>query len=422
MSPAAGPAVGPAGLSPGEPRGTITVTGGSGGIVVALQDLEGVASALRAGTEVVGAGAGALRRLDLWSLGALVAGPDAAAALARAEWQRARLVVQVRDLSQALDDLTRRTRRVIAAYRLAEQEAELTIRLARESVVVVTRSLQALGDPVGLLRDGRTASVEATGVDGESRVVIHDLGSVMGSQSQLSGRPVVRVVEIPQHGGSSAWILQIPGTLVWDPRAGAVAHDVTSDLRLMGQQQGVLTEAALEALAWAQADSGRLGRQDPVMVTGYSLGGIAAMAIASDPRAHERFSISHVVTAGAPVALFAVPDGVTALSLEHVDDVVPWADLAANPDRPNWTTVRRDVSGSRMPPTGPGPSPHAVVTYGETARLAAIAAKDGAEPSLVAWSATTGPFFAGTPALHPANHPEQRVRDYLVSRVTESPS
>ena len=405
-----------------EPRGSIAVTGGRGGIVVALQDLEHAAAAAREGSEVVGAAALALHRLDLWSLAALLAGPDAVAALARVEWQRSRLVGQVGDLSQGLADLSRRTRRVISGYRLAEEEAALTIRVARESVVVAARSVQVLGEPVGLLRDGRAAPVESLGVDSASRVEIHDLSSVMASQALLTGRPVVRVVEIPQPGGSSAWILQIPGTLVWGPRAGAVAHDLTSDLRLMGQQPGALTDAALDALARAQSHSGRLGRGDPVMVTGHSLGGIAAMAIATDPRARERFRVTHVVTAGAPVALFPVPDDLVALSLEHTDDAVPLTDLVANPDRPNWTTVRRDVPDAGLLSAGSAPSAHAAESYRETARLAAIAARDGVAPSLVEWSGTAGSFFARPPVTLPAERPRQRVRDYLVSRVTESRS
>ncbi len=50
----------------------------------------------------------------------------------------------------------------------------------------------------------------------------------------------VRVVEVPRPGGGSAWIVEISGTQVWDPRAGSNPHDVTTDVRLMARESTVL--------------------------------------------------------------------------------------------------------------------------------------------------------------------------------------
>ncbi|MFN2320648.1 MAG: hypothetical protein ABR500_13330 [Dermatophilaceae bacterium] len=400
----------------------ITVRGGRGGISVALGDLSRAVVELRSGADVLGAAAFGVHRLDLWSQELVLSGVDVASMLARTEWRRTAAVGLLRDLSGDLGHLAWRTRTVVNGYWLAEHEAALALRLGREATIAVSRSLQVLSEPIGMLRDGTPAPAEAVPVDVESRVEIWDLASIMTSQSLLSGQPVVRVIEVPQADRSSAWILQIPGTQVWDPRAGPVAHDLTSDVRLMGHQDGVLPRAALDALAQAQASSGRRDRGDPVLVSGHSLGGIAAMSIAADPRAHERFHITHVVTAGAPVGHFVVRDEVAVLSLEHEDDVVHRADLAANPDRPNWTTVLRDVPGGRMVGPGSAPSEHGALTYRETARLASSAAEDGSEPSLVAWSATAAPFLARAATLPAESRREQRIRDYRVSRVAESRS
>jgi hypothetical protein len=328
----------------------------------------------------------------------------------------------LRDAAADLEDLAQRTRRAVIGYLVAEGEAELALRLARGTVVAVTRSAQALGGPLGLLRDGTAAPAQSVPVDADARVVITDLASVMTSQSLVSGRAVVRVVEIPRPDGASAWLLQIPGTLAWDPRAGSVAHDLTSDIRLLGQQHATLTAAALDALTRAQRESGRLGLGDQVMVSGHSLGGIAAMAIGADTDARQRFHITHVVTAGAPVGHLPVPDDLVVLSLEHEDDLVTDGDLVRNPDRANWTTVRREVPQGRMVVVGAGVPVHAALTYRETARLATVAAATGAETSLVDWTATAAPFVGGSTARPSGLGSGQRVRDYRVGRVRQSPS
>lgn len=407
-------------MTRGRERGDIVVTGGRGGIAVALDDLTRAVVDLRTGSMTLADAGHGVDRLELWSLAALEGGPEVLALLARAEWRRSVVLRALRAAAGDLEDLAGRTRRAVLGYVVAEREAELAVRLARGSVHAVTRSAQALGGPLGLLRDGRAAPATSVPVDAASRVRIEDLASIMTSQSLVSGRAVVRVVEIPRPDGASAWLLQIPGTQAWHPRAGPVAHDLTSDVRLLGQEHGALTAAALDALTRAQSESGRLGLGDPVMVSGHSLGGIAALTIGADPLTRERFHVTHVVTAGAPVGHLTVPDDLVVLSLEHEDDVVTAADLVRNPDRANWTTVRRDVPGGRMVTAGRGVPEHAALTYRETARLATVAAESGVEASLVAWTASAAPFVGRVAAGTSRRRPEQRVRDYRVGRVTQS--
>jgi hypothetical protein len=413
--------------------GGIVVTGGVGGVSVALEDLARAAVVLHECGDALGRAAFGVHRLDLWSAAALLAGPDVAGALAAAQWRSSAAVGLLRDLGQDLDGLAWRTRRAVTGYRLGEQEAELALRVTRRVTVAGARGLQAGGQPVGLLLDGSAAPARPVPVDADSLVRIRDLASVMTSQSLVSDRSVVRVVEVSRGECGSAWLLQIPGTQVWDPRAGPVVFDLTSDVRLMGDATAALTAGALDALRRAQAESGRLGMGDPVMVSGHSLGGLAAMAIASDGAVRRELAITHVLTAGSPVGHIDVPAEVSVLSLEHVGDVVPRLDLVANPDRPHWTTVRRDVPGARVVPLGGGASEHAALTYRETARLADVATEDGSEPSLVAWSASAAPFLGRAAPLPTAagdrcrvqggagEGDEQRVRDYRVSRVAQSP-
>ena len=102
-----------------------------------------------------------------------------------------------------------------------------------------------------------------------------------------------------------------------------------------------------------------------------------------------RFDVREVVALGSPVAAYAVPPDVGVLAVEHADDLVPRLDGAANPDRPTWVTVSREV-------TAPGHLPDVVATHdvGRYVRTAALVdASD--DPSLVAARARLAPFLAG---------------------------
>ena len=68
------------------------------------------------------------------------------------------------------------------------------------------------------------------------------------------------------------------------------------------------------------------------MLTGHSLGGIAAASLAADSGFTSRFHVTSVVTAGSPIARIDVPASVTVLSLEHEQDVVPMLDGRRNDD------------------------------------------------------------------------------------------
>lgn len=77
------------------------------------------------------------------------------------------------------------------------------------------------------------------------------------------------------------------------------------------------------------------------MLVGHSQGGVvAAQAAADSARGTLGYIITHVVTAGSPVALADVPPSVQVLSLENVNNLVPQLDGEPNPASANHTTVR----------------------------------------------------------------------------------
>ncbi len=226
-----------------------------------------------------------------------------------------------------------------------------------------------------------------------------DLFSNNAGLTDASAHSRVRIVQVPQPDGSSAWIAQIPGTQEWDPRAGANPFDLTGDLHLMAGDTTTAMRSVRRALETAMADAGVPPGQ-PVMLSGHSQGGIIAAALAASPAFRRRFHVTRVVTSGAPIARFDIPKSVHVLSLEHEQDIVPRLEGETNPDRRTWVTVRRDVSGDTDDPI----AAHDRNLYAKTARE--VVASD--DPSIRDALDDDRDFF----------RPGGTIREYAVGRDT----
>lgn len=256
------------------------------------------------------------------------------------------------------------------------------------NIALVTMALDSiLGDPYGLSvvpvrsrvvtpPDGiedlmlRTDRLSPTGPDGPSRIAIE---------------------RVDHDDGTTAWVVELPGTQDWVPDGDTNLLNVTADAQLMAGGTSALTDAVEEAMRQAGIPPG-----DPVMLVGHSLGGIAAMSLVSRPAFTSRYNVRAVVTAGSPVAGFKPPASTTVLSLEHPSDTVPSLDGADNPDRPNWITVRRELADSSDPADRLADNDvlerHHLPAYARTG--AAVDASG--DPSLRAWRADTEMFFSTT--------------------------
>jgi pimeloyl-ACP methyl ester carboxylesterase len=198
----------------------------------------------------------------------------------------------------------------------------------------------------------------------------------------------VRVVEVRRDRGDgrsrSAWIVHIPGTQEWavDAPEGATPFDLTGNLHLLAGGRTAGTRAVTGAMTAAGVRPG-----ERVLLVGHSQGGLVAAAVAADPAVRRRFGVSHVVTAGSPVAGVDVPPEVRMLALEHTDDLVAGLDGRANPDRRTWITVRAPAPGGAA---GPLP-PHDSAAYAVTAGLV----DRSTDADLVAHRRSLAPFLDG---------------------------
>ncbi|WP_165787888.1 MULTISPECIES: hypothetical protein [Cryobacterium] len=195
----------------------------------------------------------------------------------------------------------------------------------------------------------------------------------------------IRITEVP--GNPPSFIVQVPSTQVWDPAAGSTPNDVTADTHAMLAQQTALSSAVDAAMREAG-----ITNENPVMIQGFSLGGIVAGQMAADPSLNYNFT--HVVTGGSPVANFDIPSDVQVLSLEFDEDPVAKLDGHNNPDAANWTTVQAPA------PSLPGDNGVPVGIAGEqgahNAERYAITAGEvegSSDPSIAAWTDSAAGYF-----------------------------
>ncbi|MGH8901177.1 MAG: alpha/beta hydrolase [Egibacteraceae bacterium] len=240
----------------------------------------------------------------------------------------------------------------------------------------------------------------------DGRPMVKDLGRDMGDPSMIEpprgfadlmaaldyrnrqdpGQIDVRVVERTMPDGSvqRSYIVDIPGTKDWqvNPAQDRTSlNDLGTNLRALSGDTTSYERGVAEALRRAGARPG-----DPVMLVGHSQGGMVAVRTANSFVASGRFAVTHVVTAGSPVAVMPVPRTVQVLSLENAHDIIPHLDAGDNPDAPNRTTVTFDRQ------LGTVGDNHALnLSYG----IAANELDASNDPSVQAYRDSADAFFQG---------------------------
>ncbi|MFI5062302.1 MAG: hypothetical protein ACHP7F_12700, partial [Actinomycetales bacterium] len=125
--------------------------------------------------------------------------------------------------------------------------------------------------------------------------------------------------------GLRHWIVQFPSTKSWHPRAGVAPNDLTADLVIGAEREATATRAALRTMRAAG-----IRPAEPVLLAGFSLGGMVAAQVAQRA-AGEGFAVTHLVTGGAPLGRVRLPAGIRVLAIEHVLDLVPRIEGRENP-------------------------------------------------------------------------------------------
>ena len=134
---------------------------------------------------------------------------------------------------------------------------------------------------------------------------------------------MISIQELTDADGNVSYVVQLPGTD--DFMSETEIRNMGSNLNLVAGDDTAYGDAVRQAMAAAGVDPA-----DPVMLVGHSQGGMQAAALSGDP--DFGYNVTHVVTAGSPVATSGIPDDVSVLSLENTGDVVPLLDGEQNPD------------------------------------------------------------------------------------------
>ena len=109
----------------------------------------------------------------------------------------------------------------------------------------------------------------------------------------------IRVVAIRDaEGNVISWRVQLPSTQNWDPlNTGGALNDARTDA-MLSMFPGVPTQ--YEQAVWdAMTEAGVFESEAPIMFTGWSLGGMMAGELATDPRVADR--VESVFTAGSAI-------------------------------------------------------------------------------------------------------------------------
>ncbi|WP_413602320.1 hypothetical protein [Curtobacterium sp. Curtsp57] len=241
----------------------------------------------------------------------------------------------------------------------------------------LARTQDALSDSEAAL-DGRLQ------IDANGNIIPTDVASLFASSSQIDGIGQddfanIRIFKTIGEDGTVRYTVQIPSTQSWDPEAGTTPNDLSSDVIAMRYgNNSALSTAVMDAMK-------REGITDePVMLVGFSLGGITAGTIAADPHG---YNIQQVVSAGAPIGAMPIPSSTHVTSFESTSDPVAALDGRLNPDSSSWQTVRGDAP---VKPTEGGQQPTLVNAH--DANRYAVMAQDNPSVNL---SSDIGQFLGG---------------------------
>jgi hypothetical protein len=180
-----------------------------------------------------------------------------------------------------------------------------------------------------------------------------DLAGLLRHLEQTSalsapGRPgadgTIEIQSLHGADGRVRYVVYLPGTD--DPGAAPWSHDadvrdLPADLREIAGQH----TAYAAGIERAMAESG-IGPHDPVLLVGHSLGGMEAASLLAHGSGYD---VTHVVTAGSPIAgVHGFPPGTHVLSLENRGDLVPLLDGQDNPGGAHQVTVQFDDPGTSV--------------------------------------------------------------------------
>ncbi len=147
---------------------------------------------------------------------------------------------------------------------------------------------------------------------------------------------VVDIAKIVHEDGSVSWIVTLPSTKDWVvPSDTGAVNDLDADLLLMAfpELKSQYEKAVLDAMAQAG-----IGITEPVLLTGWSLGGILAGHLAETGAGG--YDYAGLVVAGSPIDHMDIAADIPVIQVKHMNDPVHRGDMIDDvPDRGSHISV-----------------------------------------------------------------------------------
>jgi pimeloyl-ACP methyl ester carboxylesterase len=168
----------------------------------------------------------------------------------------------------------------------------------------------------------------------------------------------IRIDRYSSPGQPDRFEVYIAGTVESGIVSAEQPWDMTSNVNAIAGMSAASLSAVQDAMAQAGITS-----SSPVVLTGYSQGGLLASALA----ASAEYNVQAVVTFGAPSGLIEIPPDIPVLSVRHTDDIV--TALGGHDVSSHALVAEREVYAGVPVPTELIFPAHQLYNYRDTARM-----------------------------------------------------
>jgi hypothetical protein len=215
-----------------------------------------------------------------------------------------------------------------------------------------------LARSVGLLKEGPVAVERGSSSPTAAAKSLHDRAERIPQPGADPEDGQIRIERLESPGQPDSFEVYLAGTVDFGLAAEAEPWDMTSNVAEIAG----LPAASYSAVLQAMEDAG-ITAESPVVLTGYSQGGLVAALVASSGD----FNVKGLVTFGAPIGVVDIPEGFPVVTVRHTDDLVPA--MGGEDANRQAVIVERELFAGRDVPSDTFFPSHGLEYYTETAGL-----------------------------------------------------
>ncbi len=260
--------------------------------------------------------------------------------------------------------------------------------------------LVLMANSAGALRETGVSATRTQSSPGHVAQTVSDRVSRLPDPGGSPGGEQVRIDRYSLPGSEDRFEVYIAGTVDFGI-ATSEPWDMTSNVNGVGG----LPAGSYRAVLQAMADAG-VTADTPLVVTGYSQGGLVASMIA----ASGDYDVHGVITFGAPAGQVPIPPDVPVLTIRHTDDLVPAT--GGYDTNTHALVIEREAYAGRLVPTDVPVPAHQLSNYERTAALIDEAQSRSVRDALD----TLADFGAGSTSVETSMYRAERIDPVATGR------